>query len=71
MKFNLITLLGIVLVILGVLGLLGVGIPVQETVIDAGPIEASVERERTIPMAISGVLLVLGLGAAYIGQAKG
>lgn len=71
MKPNLITILGIVLVLLGGLGLLGVGFPTQETVIDAGPIEASVREEQTIPMAIAGVLVVLGLGMAFIGQKKG
>ena len=71
MKFNLITLLGIILLVMGTLGLLGMGIPMHETVIDAGPIDASVERERTVPMAISGVLLVLGLGMAFVGQVKG
>ena len=71
MKPNLITILGIILILLGVLGLLGVGIPTQETVMEAGPIEASVREEQTIPMVVAGVLLVLGLGMAFIGQRRG
>jgi len=71
MKPNLITLLGLLFVVVGVLGLFGVGIPTQQTVIDAGPIEATVREERTIPMVIAGVLLVLGLAMAFVGQKKG
>ena len=71
MKFNVITLVGVVLLILGVLGLLGIGIPTSETVVDAGPIEISATEERTIPTVVAAGLLVAGLAAAAIGQIKG
>jgi hypothetical protein len=68
MRFNLLTILGILLVIVGALGLAGVGIPTNRSEIDIGPIEASVQEERTIPPVLAGVLLLAGVGAVVVGQ---
>lgn len=69
MKFNLITILGLLLLIAGILFLLGVGIPGQET-LTAGPFSATVETERTVHPAIGGALVAFGLVGLLAGQKK-
>lgn len=68
-------ILGLILVILGVAGLIyeGVSYTSRETVIDIGPIEATAERTRTIPVSpiASGAAIVVGLGLLVAGQRKG
>jgi hypothetical protein len=68
MRLNLLTLLGIILILVGALGLAGVGIPTNRSVVDIGPIEASVQEKRTIPPALAGVLLLAGVGVVVVGQ---
>ncbi len=70
MKLNIITLVGLVLLVLGVLALLGVGIPGQET-ISAGPISATVDTERAVHPAIAGALVALGAVGIFAGQKNG
>jgi hypothetical protein len=47
------TVIGIVLIVLGVLALVyqGISYTTSEKVVDIGPLKASVEKERTIPLA--------------------
>lgn len=58
--------LGVLLIILGVVSLAyqGITYTTRETVVDIGPIEATAERERTLPLPP-----VLGVGALVAGVA--
>lgn len=57
--------LGILLVVLGLVGLAygGISWTTRETVLDAGPIEITADKERSFPIAplAGGALLVAGL----------
>ncbi|HSL51843.1 MAG TPA: hypothetical protein VK878_22470 [Candidatus Deferrimicrobiaceae bacterium] len=58
-----VTLVGIALIILGVLALAyqGITYTTREKVIDVGPLQASVEKKRSIPLPpIIGVLALAG-----------
>lgn len=58
-----VTLVGIALIVLGVLALAyqGITYTTREKVIDLGPLQASVERERSIPLPpVIGVLALAG-----------
>ena len=66
------TIAGVVLVVLGVVALVyqGVTYTSRETVIDIGPIHATADRERTLPLppvlgivAVAGDLVLLVTGA--------
>ncbi len=69
-----IALIGLVLVILGVAGLIyeGVSYTSRETVLDIGPIQATAEETKTIPISpiASGAAIVVGLGLLVAGQRK-
>jgi hypothetical protein len=61
-------ILGVILIALGVVGLAigAIRYTTREKVVDIGPIEASVERERSIPVPpIAGVIAV-GVGVALL-----
>ncbi len=64
MRLNLIMLIGIALIILGVVGLAyqGITYTTREKVLELGPIEATAERQKTIPLPpiLSGSALVGG-----------
>ena len=70
-----ITLLGIVLIVLGLAALAyqGFTYTTRETVIDIGPIKATADREKTIPLPpILGIVAVAGGVALMIaGSRKG
>lgn len=59
-------LAGILLIVLGIAGLIYQGITYtsRETVLEIGPIEATAETEKTMPISpvVSGVAVVVGLG---------
>jgi len=66
------TIVGVVLVVLGVVALVyqGVTYTSRETVIDIGPLHATADRERTLPLppvlgitAVAGGLVLLVTGA--------
>lgn len=66
------TIVGVVLVVLGVVALVyqGVTYTSRETVIDIGPLHATADRERTLPLppvlgitAVAGGLVLLVAGA--------
>ena len=66
------TILGVVLIVLGVLALAyqGITYTTRETVLDAGPIEATAERRKTIPLppilgaaAVAAGVIVLVVGS--------
>ena len=68
MGINSITLVGIALIVLGVVALAYQGITYtsREKVIDIGPLKASVDTEKTIPMSPLLIGLALVSGAALI-----
>lgn len=71
---KLVTLVGVALIVLGVLALAyqGITYTTREKVIDLGPLKASVDKERSIPLPpIVGVLaLVGGVALVIVGVRK-
>jgi hypothetical protein len=68
-----VTLVGIALIILGVLALAyqGITYTTREKVIDLGPLKASVDKEKNIPLPpIVGVLALAGGVALVIAGAR-
>jgi hypothetical protein len=67
-------IIGIVLIVLGVISLAygGISYTTREKVLDVGPIEATAERHRTLPLppVIGGVALAAGLGLLVVGSKK-
>jgi hypothetical protein len=65
-------ILGVTLVILGVAGLVyeGVTYTTRETVLDIGPLQATAEETKTVPISpiASGAAVVVGLGLLVAGQ---
>jgi uncharacterized membrane protein len=67
------TILGIALIILGVVAFAyqGITYTTQEKVIDLGPLQATVEKEKTIPLPpIVGGLALIGGIVLLIGGAR-
>jgi uncharacterized membrane protein HdeD (DUF308 family) len=68
------TIGGVVLVLLGVVALVyqGVNYTTRETVIDIGPIHATADRERTLPLppVVGIVALVSGVALLITGARK-
>lgn len=69
-----IAILGVVLILLGIAALIlqGITYTAEEQVLEVGPIEATAERERTIPLPpIAGaVAVVAGLVLVYLGRRR-
>ena len=67
-------IVAIVLIVLGVISLAygGISYTTREKVIDLGPIEATAERHKTIPLPpiIGGVALIAGIGLLVMGSKK-
>jgi hypothetical protein len=67
-------IIGIVLIVLGVISLAygGISYTTREKVIDVGPIEATTERHRTLPLPpiIGGVALAAGIALLVTGSRK-
>jgi hypothetical protein len=67
-------IVGIVLIVVGLISLAygGITYTSREKVLDIGPIEATAERERTVPMPpiLGGVALVAGIGLLVMGSKK-
>lgn len=71
MRFNILSLVGLLLLAAGVAFLLGVGIPGRETLFEVGELSASVDTKRPVSPIISGFLAVLGVAAVAVGQKAG
>lgn len=57
------TLIGTVLIVIGLVGLIwgGISYTREEKVLDLGPIEATAERRRTIPIGpVAGAIALVG-----------
>jgi hypothetical protein len=64
----------IVLIVLGVISLAygGITYTTREKVVDLGPIEATAERRKTVPLPpiIGGIALAAGIGLLVMGSKK-
>ena len=74
MKNRSVMVLGIVLVVLGVLALAyqGVTYTKREKILDVGPLQATADREKTIPLPplVGGLSLAGGIALLIIGAVK-
>jgi len=74
MRMNPITLVGIVLIVLGIVAFAYQGITYtsRETVIDIGPIKATADTQKTIPLPpiLGGLMLVGGIALVVVGNRK-
>lgn len=74
MKSRSVMVLGIVLVLLGVLALAYQGITYtkREKILDVGPLQATADREKTIPLPplVGGLSLAGGIALLIIGAVK-
>jgi hypothetical protein len=66
------TLVGIVLIVLSIIGFAyqGITYTTREKVIDIGPIQATAEKEKTIPLppVFAGIALVGGIALVIVGS---
>ena len=74
MHMNPITLVGIALIVLGIVAFAYQGITYtsRETVIDIGPIKATADTQKTIPLPpiLGGLILVAGVALVVVGNRK-
>ena len=74
MRINQIMLVGIVLIVLGVVafGYQGITYTTRENVINLGPIQASVDTKKTIPLSplLGGLALAAGIVLVVVGNKK-
>ena len=70
-----ITIVGVLLVVLGViaLGYEGITYTTREKVLDIGPLKASVDKKKTIPLspALGALALVGGIVLVVVGARRG
>lgn len=68
------TLIGLVLIVLGIVALAyqGITYTTREKVIDIGPLEATAETEKTIPLSplLGGLALIGGIVLVVVGNKK-
>jgi hypothetical protein len=74
MRINPLTLVGIALMVLGIVAFAYQGITYtsREKIIDIGPLQASVDTKKTIPLPpiLAGLLLVGGMVLLVVGAKK-
>ena len=74
MRINAITLVGIALIVLGVVafGYQGITYTSREKIIDIGPIQATADTQKTIPLSpvLGGLALVGGIVLVVVGAKK-
>jgi uncharacterized membrane protein len=74
MRFNPITLVGIALIVLGIVAFAYQGITYtsREKIIDIGPIQATADTQKTIPLSplLGGLALVGGVVLVVVGAKK-
>ena len=67
-------IVAIVLIVLGAISLAygGISYTTRETVLDVGPIEATAERHKTVPLppVLGGVAVVAGIAMLFAGSKK-
>lgn len=74
MRIHPITLVGVALIVLGIVAFAYQGITYtsREKVVDIGPLQASVDTKKTIPLSpiLGGLLLVGGIALVVVGAKK-
>jgi uncharacterized membrane protein len=69
-----ITIIGIVLVVIGLIAFVyqGITYTTREKVIDLGPVEATAEKEKTLPLSpeVGALALVGGLALIVVGSKR-
>ena len=74
MRINPMTLVGIALIVLGIVALAykGISYTSREKVIDIGPIQATADTQKTIPLSplLGGLALVGGIVLVVVGAKK-
>ena len=74
MGIKAITLVGIALIVLGIVAFAyqGISYTSREKVIDVGPLQASVDTKKTIPLSplLGGLVLVGGIVLVVVGSKK-
>ncbi|HSE41502.1 MAG TPA: DUF3185 domain-containing protein [Acidobacteriota bacterium] len=72
---NILKIVGIILIVVGVVALIfqGITYTTREKVIDLGPIHATAEKKKTIPLppVLGGIALVGGIVLLVVGGKKG
>ena len=67
-------IVAIVLIVLGAISLAygGINYTTREKVLDIGPIEATAERHKTVPLppVLGGVAVVAGIALLFVGSKK-
>ena len=67
-------IIAIVLIVLGAISLAygGISYTTRETVVDIGPIEATAERHKTVPLppVLGGIAVVAGIAMLFVGSKK-
>ena len=67
-------IVAIVLIVLGAISLAygGISYTTREKVLDVGPIEATAERHKTVPLppVLGGVAVVAGIAMLFVGSKK-
>jgi hypothetical protein len=67
-------ILAVVLIVLGAISLAygGIDYTRREKVLDIGPIEATAERHKTIPLppVLGGIALAAGVGLLFVGSKR-
>lgn len=66
------TILGTALIVLGVMAFAYQGITYRKKVIDFGPLQATVDKQATIPLPplVGGLALVGGVALLFVGTRK-
>ena len=74
MRMNSTMLIGLILIVVGVIALAyqGITYTTREKILDVGPLEATAERQKTIPLPplVGGAALVGGLLMIFVGAKK-
>jgi uncharacterized membrane protein len=74
MRINPLTLVGIALIVLGIVALAyqGISYTSREKIIDVGPIQATADTQKTIPLSplLGGLALVGGIVLVVVGAKK-
>ena len=67
-------IVAIVLIVLGAISLAygGINYTTREKVLDIGPIEATAERRKTVPLppVLGGIAVVAGIALLFVGSKK-
>jgi hypothetical protein len=63
-------IVGVLLIIVGLLAFAGVGLTTNKAKVELGPLQATVKEERSLPPAVAGAAIVLGVVLLAVGARK-